>query len=589
MTGRCRLGLIRLSRTIAARFVDLLSSAGRAKAESPLNRRDQNFGGAPALGELDLGRKCYERRAWADAYRSLSLADHAAPLDGGDLELLAMSAYLLGRDDEYLRTLERACHSYLSAGQCARAVRCAFWMGFRLLMRGETGRATGWFGRGQRLLEREPRECAERGYLLTPFVEQRLESGDHEAAYAAASDAAAIGERCGDRDLIACARHQQGRIRLQEGQVEAGLALLDETMVMVTAGELSPLVTGLMYCSVIKACQQVYALDRTLEWTAALTQWCEGQPDLVTFAGVCQVHRAEIMQVRGAWPEAIEEARRAYARSQSIDRRAAAAALYQQAEVHRLKGEFAAAEKAYRGASQLGLEPQPGFALLRLVQGRTDAAVTAIRRVASTTVDRLKRMSLLPAYVEIMLAAGDVPDARNACQELEDIARRFDTGVPDAIAAQARGAVDLAEGDGRAALGSLRRAFEVWQRIEAPHAAARVRVLIGLACRALGDEDGAGLEIDAARSIFERLGAKPDLARIDSPTKGTTCGHTYQLTPRELQVLRLVATGETNKVIASKLSLSEKTVDRHVSNIFGKLDVPSRAAATAFAYRHKLL
>ena len=545
--------------------------------------------GTAALGELDLGREYYERRAWAAAHRSLSLADQAAPLDGEDLERLAMSAYMLGRDDEYLRTLERACHSHQNDGRCARAVRCAFWLGFRMLMRGEMGRATGWFGRGQRLLEREPRECAERGYLLLPVVEQRLDSGNFETAYAAAADAAAIGERCGDPDLVACARHQQGRIRLQEGHVEAGLALLDETMVMVTAGELSPLVTGLMYCSVIKACQQIYALDRTLEWTAALTQWCEGQADLVAFAGVCQVHRAEIMQVRGTWPEAIEEAQRAYARAQCIDQRAAAAALYQQAEVHRLKGEFAAAEKAYRGASRLGLEPQPGLALLRLVQGRTDAAATAIRRVASTTADRPKRMSLLPAYVEIMLAAGDVPAARNGCRELEDLARLFDLGVPGAIAAQARGAVDLAEGDAQAALGSLRRAFEVWQRIEAPHAAARVRVLIGLACRALEDEDGAGLEIDAARSIFERLGAAPDLARIDSLTKSVASAETHRLTPREVQVLPLVAAGKTNAAVAAELFLSERTIERHLSNIFTKLDLSTRTAAAAWAYEHGLI
>jgi DNA-binding CsgD family transcriptional regulator len=545
--------------------------------------------GASKRPELLRARQHYQRHVWSDAYQAFLLADRDTPLAAEDLERLAMAAYLVGRDEEYLQALERAYNAHRDAGQFLRAIRCAFWLGFRLLMRGEMGRATGWFARAQRLLVHDARECAEQGYLLLPVVGRRLESHDFETAYAAAADAAAIGERCGDPDLIACARHQQGRIRLQQGHVEAGLALLDETMVTVTAGELSPLVTGLMYCSVIRACQQVYALDRTREWTAALTRWCEGQPDMVAFAGVCQVHRAEIMQLQGTWPEAIEEARRACARSQGIDRRAAAAALYQQAEVHRLKGELAAAEEAYRGASQLGVEPQPGLALLRVAQGRSDAAAAAIRRVASTTTDRLKRMSVLPAYIEIMLAAGHAQDAHNACRELEEIAASFDTGVPGAIAAQARGAVDLAEGDAQAALGSLRRAFEVWQRIEAPYLAACVRVLIGLACRALGDEDGVGLELAAARSAFERLSAAPDLARIDALMKGAPSGRTHGLTPRELQVLRLLAAGETNKVIADKLCLSEKTIDRHVSNVFTKLDVSSRAAATAFAYRHKLI
>jgi DNA-binding CsgD family transcriptional regulator len=550
----------------------------RQKRVGPGKRRD-----------LDFARECYQQRAWADAYQAFLRADRDTRLAAEDLDLLAMAAYLVGRDEDYLKALERAYNAHRDARRRLRAVRCAFWLGFRLLMRGEMGRATGWFSRAQRLLERDARECAERGYLLLPVVEQRLESGDYEAAYAAAADAAAVGERCGDPDLVACARHQQGRIRLQQAQVEAGLALLDETMLAVTAGELSPLVTGLMYCSVIAACQQVYALDRTREWTAALAQWCERQPDMVAFAGVCQVHRAEIMQLQGAWSDAIDEARRACARSQGIDQRAAAAALYQQAEVHRLKGELAAAEEAYRGASRLGLEPQPGLALLRLVQGRSGAAATAIRRVASTTVNRLKRMGLLPAYIEIMLAARDVQDARNACRELEDIARSFDTGVPDAIAAQARGAVDLAEGDVQAALGSLRRAFEVWQRIQAPYAAARVRVLIGLACRALGDEDGADLEFDAARSVFERLGATPDLARIDSLTKGVASSNAHRLTPREVQVLRLVAAGKTNAAVAAELFLSERTVERHLSNIFTKLDLSTRTAATAWAYEHGLI
>jgi DNA-binding NarL/FixJ family response regulator len=539
--------------------------------------------------ELHEAREACERSAWADAHRRLQLAQGDGPLQAEDLERLALAAYMLGRDDEYLETLERAFDAHASAGRRARAVRCGFWLGFRWLLRGEKGRATGWFARAERLLAHEAQECAEHGYLLLATIQQRLEAGDLESALAAAVEAAAIGERCADPDLIACALYDQGEIRLRQGAVQPGLALLDETMITVTSGRVSPLVTGLMYCAVIAACQRVYAIDRSREWTAALSQWCAKQPDMVSFLGVCQVHRAEILQLQGAWLDAIEQAQRACAVAQGVSRSAAAAALYQQAEVHRLRGELAEAEEAFRDASRLGLEPQPGLALLRLVQGRADAAAAAIRRAAGATTDRLERMSLLPAYIEIMLAAGALEDAREACAELEEIARTFDTGAPGAIAAHARGAVELAQGDAQAALGALRRAFEGWRRIDAPYAAARTRELIGLACRAHGDEDGASLELDAARSAYERLGATPDLARVDSLMKGSLPGPAHRLTPRELQVLRLVAAGETNKAIAARLSLSDKTIDRHVSNIFAKLDVSSRAAATAFAYRHKLI
>jgi DNA-binding CsgD family transcriptional regulator len=544
---------------------------------------------AARVDNLERARRSYGERAWADAFQAFSDADQDTSLEAQDLEQLALAAYLVGRDEEYLSTLERAYNAYRHSGEAFRAVRCAFWLGFRVLMRGEMGRANGWFARGHRLLQRDAGECAEQGYLLLPVVEQRLASGDFEAAYTTAAEAAAIGERGGDPDLIACARHQQGRIRLQQGQLAAGLTFLDETMLAVTTGELSPLVTGLMYCSVIQACQQVYAFHRAREWTAALAEWCEGQPDMVAFVGACQVHRAEIMLLRGTWPEAIEEARRACARSQGIDRGAVAAALYQEAEVHRLKGDFAAAEQAYRGASQRGLEPQPGLALLRLAQGRSDAAATAIRRVLRTTTDRLKRMSLLPAYIDIMLDTGDVQDARRACRELQEIAETFDTGVPGAIAVQACGTVDLAEGDAQAALVALRRAAEVWQQIEAPYAAARVRVLIGQACRTLGDEDGAGLEFSAARLTFQALRAAPDLARTDRLMKEAAHGGAHGLTPRELQVLRLVAKGKSNAGIAVELCRSERTIDRHLSNILAKLDLPSRTAAAAWAYEHGLI
>ena len=543
-----------------------------------------------AADELNQGRQSYARRTWMDAYKSLSYADRVAPLGAEDLELLATSAYMLGRNDDHVSALERAHHMYLEAREALQAVRCAFWVGINLALRGEMSRATGWFGRAQRLLEREKRDCVERGYLLVPVMLQHEAIGDWQAAYATAADAAEIGERFGEADLLALAVHEQGHALVKQGQVEEGFGLLDEAMVAVTAGELSPIVTGLIYCSVIEGCQEVYALRRAQEWTAALTQWCEQQPDMVAFTGRCLVHRAEIMQLRGAWREALEEARRAGERSsQRVSQAAAAQAFYQQGEVHRLQGELVAAEEAYRDASRCGWEPQPGLALLRLAEGNGDAAAAAIRRVVGETTEPLKRARLLPAYVEIMLAVGDPQQARSACCELEEISAVYRSGMLGAIAAHAQGAVNLTEGDARAALLALRHAWQVWQDLEAPYEAARVRVLLGLACRALGDDEAAALELEAARGVFARLGAALDLARVDSLTQHASSIDAHGLTPRELQVLRLVAAGETNKAIAAELVLSERTVDRHVSNIFTKLGVSSRAAATAYAYKHQLV
>jgi DNA-binding CsgD family transcriptional regulator len=543
-----------------------------------------------AIDELGRGRESYARRAWMDAYKSLSRADQAAPLGAEDLELLATSAYMLGRDDDCLSSLERAYHVYLDAGEAMRAVRCAFWVGMNLALRGEMGHATGWLGRAQRLVERDGGDCVEQGYLLVPVMLRHEAIGDWEAAYATATDAAEIGERFGDRDLLALAVHEQGCALIQQGQVEEGLGLLDEAMVAVTAGELSPIVTGIVYCSVITGCQEVYALRRAQEWTAALTRWCEQQPEMVAFTGTCLVHRAEIMELHGAWRDALEEARRARQRCvQGKNQSAAAQAFYLQGEVHRLQGKFSAAEEAYREASRFGWEPQPGLALLRLSQGNDDAAAAAIRRAVGETTERLKRARLLPAYVEIMLAVGDAQEARTACRELEEISGRYESGMLGAMVAHAEGAVYLVGGDARAALVALRRAWQVWQELEVPYEVARVRVLVGLSCRALGDDDTAALELEAARGVFAQLGAAPDLARVDSLARSAPSVDAHGLTARELQVLRLVAAGETNRAIAAGLVLSERTVDRHVSNIFTKLGVSSRAAATAYAYKHQLV
>jgi DNA-binding CsgD family transcriptional regulator len=541
-----------------------------------------------AVTDLQRGREAYAAEVWLVAYESLSAADRSDPLQPADLELLATSAYMLGRESEYVGLLERAHRAYLDCGQPLAALSCAFWIGIGLASRGEIGRAGGWLGRAQRVLEACGGDRVERGYLLLPAVFEQEMRGDLDGAAATAAEAAAIGERFGDSDLFALAAHEQGHVLIRLGRVREGLRLLDEAMVAVTAGELSPIVSGIVYCGVILACQDAYEIRRAQEWTAALSDWCSRQPDLVAFTGRCLTHRAELMQLHGAWLDALEETRRAEERCARAENRfAAGEACYRRGEIHRVLGDFTAAEDAYREASRRGREPQPGLALLRLAQGKLDAAGAGIRRSLAESITASGRAKLLPAYIEIMLAEGDLASARDASGQLESLAQGHEQGALAAMAARARGAVELAEGDPAAALVSLRHAAEIWFLLEAPYEAARVRELVGLACRALGDEDTAALEVEMARAAYTELGAAPDLTRIGALAASPRDDH--GLTARELGVLRLVAAGKTNKAIAAELVVSERTVDRHVSNIFAKLRVSSRAAATAFAYEHGLL
>ena len=536
---------------------------------------------------LQHARDCFQRAAWTDAYRALCLADEEAPLGAEDLERLSTSAYMVGRDLEFEQFVVRRHRAHVHADERERAARCAFWLGLALLFRGEVAQANAWIARGQRLIA--GRECVEHGYLLLPLAEQQLRAGRTADAQEAATTAASVGDRFGDADLFALARHVQGRALILQDQVVRGLELLDETMLAVVAGDLSPIVTGLMYCSVIAACHQVYALNRAREWTFALSAWCGRQAEAVAFSGACLVHRAEIMQFQGAWRDALAEACAACERSARAERKPPAAALYQQAEIHRLRGEYAKAEEAYRGASRMGRDPEPGLALLRMAQGQIETASAAIHPLVNATTHRMQRARLLPAYLEIMLAAGDLRAARAACGELQSIAEAFDADVLRATVFQAEGAIALAEGKAQEALGPLRRAFEAWTGLAAPHESARVRVLIGLACQRLGDEETTALEFAAARAVFEELGARPELTRLDRLRMTAASGPASPLSPRERDVLSLVASGHTNKAIAARLFVSERTIDRHVSNILAKLDVPSRAAATAWAYQHKLL
>ena len=537
---------------------------------------------------LERGRAYVEQGAWVDAFAALSEADEASPLEPADLELLARAAYMLGSDDDYLRTLERAHYGYLDAEDGPRAARCTWWIGLCLLMLGESAPAQGWFARGDRLLERAQSDCVDRGYLLLAHMLRCFADDDFQGAHDLAGEAIEIGQRFDDGDLVALGVMDQGHALLELGRTAEGLRLIDESMVAVTGGKLSPIVAGILYCNTIAVCRGAHELRRAREWTAALTAWCERQPDMVAHTGVCLVHRAEIMQLQGHWDQAFEEARRVSVAG-VLNRRASSAALYVQGELHRLRGEFDAAEEAYRLATRQGSAAQSGIALLRLAQGKLDAALAAIRRVSEETDAPLDRTVLLPAHVEIALAAGELEEAARAADELAAIASIQGSESLDALSAYARGAVALARGEAAEALTSLRESSRVWLGLEAPYEEARARVLVGLACRELGDHDGAALELDAARTAFDELGARPDLARVAALAGSQGARDRYALSPRELEVLRLLASGETNRAIAGVLVLSERTVDRHVSNIYAKLGVSSRAAATARAYEEKLV
>jgi DNA-binding NarL/FixJ family response regulator len=551
---------------------------------------------AAALRE---GRSAFRQAAWAQAYARLSAASHDAQFGNDDLERLAVAAYLTGHDEASAEAWAAAHRGWLRDADVPRAVRCAFWLVMQLLSGRERARAGGWLATAQRLLTQRKAPCAEQGLLLVLEARGHLRDGNLPAAHDAACRAARLGDQCADADLTVFGRLTQGLTLASTGEYAAATALFDEVMIVVTVADVSPLAVGTAYCAVIDACYEIADLGRAREWTAALSGWCRAQPDLVAFRGHCLVHRAETMRLSGNWATALGEA--AQVCRQALDAEAGSddaslqaswrgypigAAFYETAEIHRKRGEYAKAEAAYRQASRYGRTPEPGLALLRLAQRRQQEADASIRRALGEPRRRFARAGVLAAAVEILTAIGDVSSARASADELAQLASTVPMPFLRGLAAQALGTVLLAEGDARAALAELRRGWIDWQGLEMPYEAAQVRVLMAAACRALDDNDAASMEFDAARRVFLRLGAAPDAARVDDMLGS---GAATRLTSRELEVLRLLARGDTNRAIARRLAISDRTVDRHVANIFTKLDLSSRAAATAYAYEHRLV
>jgi DNA-binding NarL/FixJ family response regulator len=527
-------------------------------------------------------------RDWDGAFTELSASHREGGLDGEDLERLAVAAYMTGRDDDCETAWIDAHHAHLRRGAVERAAGCAFWHALGLFFRGEASPATGWVARGRGLLEDRHGDRVEQAWSLMLTALPLLLEGEGEAAHPSFVKAAEIAERFGDADAAAFARLGCGYALVSQGQIADGVALLDEAMVAVTADEVAPMIAGIIYCQVIALCQAMFDVRRAKEWTDALTRWCDAQPGLVPFRGNCLIHRCEIFQLQGAWSGASEAAQQACERLAGPPAwDTLGSAYYQLGEIQRLRGELVAAEESYRQASLAGRDPEPGMSLLRMAQGRADLALSAIRRSLAEAQDPMTRSRLLPACVEIMLEANDSMAARGAADELVEVAEQFDVPYLRALGAYASGAVVLAEGDPRAALTRLRAARRTLSDLGAPHHVAQARLLIGVACRELGDVASAQLEFDAARRMLEDLGAAPDLERLGrvagpSPASGP-------LSPRESEVLALLATGRTNRAIADQLCISEKTVARHVSNIFTKLGLSSRSEATAYAYKHGLV
>lgn len=534
---------------------------------------------------LELARSAFDRRSWQEAFTALNAAACDVALNAPDAERLAIAAYLVGEDDACARAWEAAQRAALDVGgDPATAARCAFWLGMFLMQRGQTAQAGGWFARTETIVGDAEIECAATGYLLIPELLGALADGDAAGARDLAVRAVELGRHFDDADLRAFGALGHGRALIALGDAAAGIARLDEVMVSVTSGEVGPITSGIVYCAVILECMALLDLPRAAEWTGALTAWCDAQPDLVPFRGQCLVHRTQLQVASGDWPNAMTAAEAACRRLTDPPHPALGLAYYQKAELYRLVGAFDKAEGAYRQASRYGQDPVPGLALLDLARGDADAAATTIRRA----VTEGHSPALLAAAVDILRAAGDVAGARAAADALATLASTAPSPVLAATASQAFGAVLIAEGDLVAGMAELRAATRAWQALRMPYEAARTAVLLGLALAAIGDRAAADIELDNARAIFTELGARPDLDRL-AALLGPPVPHHAGLSAREGEVLALLAAGKTNREIAAALYLSPHTVGRHIGNIFAKLGVTSRAAATAHAYEHGLL
>jgi class 3 adenylate cyclase len=477
-------------------------------------------------GLVEDARTAVGRHSWREAYEAYSGSDESG-LTPDDLEQFADAAWWTGRITEAIGLRERSYAGFSATGDRLGAARLALTLSWDHMNRGSFAVSRGWFANAERLLEGQP-EAAEHGLLaLSRGITALLAEGNIGDALPELERAYDIATRAGDRDTQVLALVGKGRAFVQSGDVEQGLAILDEASTSAVSGELRPFATGLVYCVTISSCQNVGDYRRAAEWTEAASRWCE-QADMNGFPGACRIHRAEIMRLRGDWPQAEKTALAACEEIHEFDRLITAGGYYEIGEIRRRRGDFAAAEEAFRTANELGRTPQPGLALLQLAQGKVESAVAGITRRLADVDERLQRVRTLPAFTEIAIAAADLDTARAAAAELQEIVDAYKIGDRRAPAFDATvnlvlGQIELAEKDWEGASRHLRRARDEWQQIGAPYETAQARMLLGIAFRHQGDEHAATPELQAAQTTFERLGAKLDeertkelLGRVDT-------------------------------------------------------------------------
>jgi DNA-binding CsgD family transcriptional regulator len=543
---------------------------------------------AAPVTDVEDARDAFARGDWADAYERFAAAD-VAHLSPADLEAFADSAWWTSRQVESFSIRQRACTAYEETGDPEAAARCSSRLCIEHALRGDAAASAGWLMRAQRLVE-ESSDSRDAGFVMVVRASIAIFRGDPAAAIGLAQRAAGIGRQLRDLDLTVMGVHVEGLALLTSGDLAEGMALLDEAMTSVVAGELTPYTTGIVYCNVLEACLRAADLGRAREWNEAASAWCDALPPGAPFPGICRVNRIQIADLGGAWPEAEAEAILASRDLLELFPHGAAVAFYETGEMRRRCGDQAAAEDAFRSAHELGMDPQPGLALLRHAQGKPDPALTTLRlAIDGDHVGGLRRARLLASLIDVALDAGRTETARTALEELEVLSTAIDTPALHALSSAAHGSVALADGTVPDALASFRSAIATWQDLGLPYETAQARLGYGLALRAAGDEEGATFEIRAAETAFEQLGAAPDAARAAVALGGSGAeALPAGLSAREAEVLREVASGKTNREIAVSLVISEHTVARHLQNIFAKTGVASRSAATAFAFEHGL-